>query len=253
MNNRLPVLMFHHLDDAAGPIIFPPALFRRLAAFLKDEGYRSITFGSAVEMIRSRREIPDKTLVITFDDGFRSVFDSAFPILAENHFTATVFLATGPAGQSKPGLSRLPSIDEREMMNWKEIGELSSAGFEIGAHTMSHPDLTRLGGREVYEEASRSRDIIEQKIGREVNYFAYPFGAFNPRIKRIVAEIFRGACSVKLGLAGRESDPYALERVDAFYLRDPRLFRMLPSPIFPLYLGALRVARSVRRRLKETG
>jgi len=250
MNRRLPVLMFHHLEDASGPICFPPSLFRDFMSFLNDEGYKSITLGEAADCIGSGCGFPEKSFVLTFDDGFRSIFDIAFPVIAENRIKATIFLTSGRREMVSRN-SRLPSVEGREMLSWKEIEELASFGFEPAAHTMTHPDLTCLKERQVFEEAYISKEIIEQRTGKEVKYFAYPFGSFNSRVQEVVSGIFQGSCSVRLGMAGMESNPYAIERVDAFYLKRESLFRMMPSRIFPLYLGGLRVPRIIRRCLQS--
>ena len=244
--------MFHNLEDAPGPINFPPALFSDFMNYLSDEGFKSLTFGAAVEIIRSGHQFPDRSFVVTFDDGFRSVYDIALPVLAELDLCATVFLTTG-SQEANSRETRIPPVEGQEMLSWKEVDELVANEFEIAAHTMNHPDLARLENQEIHEECSRSREIIEQRTGREVSCFAYPFGSFNRRVKDIVAEIFRGACSVKLSLASQQSDPYAVERVDAFYLRNRSLFRIIPSPMFAGYLGALRLPRSIRGTLKGSG
>ena len=252
MNRKLPILMFHHLEDSAEPISFPPSLFAGFISFLSGEGYRSITLGEAVDLIRSGKGFPDKSFAITFDDGFRSVFNMAFPVLSEYGCKATIFLTTGKNGPIS-GDSRLPQASGREMLSWNEIEEMTDAVFEPAAHTLTHPDLTRLDDEMIYDEAFQSKEIIEQRLGRKADLFAYPFGSFNSRVRGIISEIFRGACSVELGLAGTGSDLYGVERVDAFYLRSEYLFRIFSSRYFPLYLGLSGIPRGIRKMLKRGG
>jgi len=219
-------------------------------AFLNERGFQTICLSRMLELIHCPSSLSGKPVAITFDDGFRSVYESALPVLCEYGQTATVFLSTG---LSRPvsGDVRLPSSCGREMLSWDEIDELVAAGFELGAHTMTHPDLTSLDGEAVFREARGSKDIIEDRAGVEVDFFAYPYGWFDREVERIIAGIFKGACTVELALAGRGSDPWAMERVDAYYLRGERLFRVIDSSMLPWYLAARNVPRQIARRIER--
>ena len=113
--------------------------------------------------------------------------------------SATVFLTTG-TDRPASGQARLPSIDGREMLSWNEIRRIHLSGFEPAAHTMTHPNLTRLGDDRLRSEICGAKSIIQDEIGSEVDLFAYPFGRYNSRARDVVAKHFAGACSVRLGL-----------------------------------------------------
>jgi peptidoglycan/xylan/chitin deacetylase (PgdA/CDA1 family) len=241
----LPVLTFHELDDRPDPINFQPAVFRKGLARLKEKGFRSLPLDAAFEIIKEKKDLPESSLVITFDDGFRSVYTEAYPVLRENGFSATVFLTTGTRS-IRPG-ERLPPHAGRPMLSWEEIREMEASGVDFGAHTLTHPELPSLSPREMEREILDSKRVIEDELSRPVTSFAYPFGLADRRSREIVREHFEGACSAELGLAASRSDPWFLERVETFYLRRQWQLELLTSSLFPWYLRARGVPRRIRK------
>lgn len=250
MVDRFPVLTFHALDDLPAVISFPPRLFAQGIAFLHECGYRTLTLENLVDCVVRGDPLPQRSLTITFDDGYRSVYEEAFPILRRYGFSATVFLTTGE-GAPRSASSRLPSMSDRAMLSWSEIGEMHRHGMDFGAHTLTHPDLTRLSPERMEIEICGSRKIIEDVLGETVSCFAYPYGRYDSRGRRIVRRRFRAACSDKLGLVHGGSDVFAMERVDAYYLRSPGQFRLLPSPALPWYVRGRNLPRQFRRLLRD--
>jgi peptidoglycan/xylan/chitin deacetylase (PgdA/CDA1 family) len=213
-------------------------------ARLREHGYRTVSLSEAVACLREGRTFPDRSLVITFDDGSRTVYDEAFPALRRYDMSATVFLSVGrPRGQSHQGLSS----DGGPLLTWQEIREMEVCGIEFGAHTLTHPDLTRLPVERIEEEVCGSKTIIEDALGTPVTCFAYPYGRYDARSYAIVRKHFVAACSDRLGLVTSGSDPYALERVDAYYLRSDWLLGLMLTRWFPWYVRMRSVPRSVRR------
>jgi peptidoglycan/xylan/chitin deacetylase (PgdA/CDA1 family) len=244
----LPILTFHSLDDQAVATSFSPAVFRRALGRLHENGYRTLALTEAVHDLREKRSVPDRAFVITFDDGYQSVYKAAFPLLREYGMSATVFLTVGEHG-SVPGTDRLPSLGHHPMLSWEEIREMQKGGFVFGAHTLTHPDLTRLPCDRMETEIVGSKVIIEERLGSAVTSFAYPYGRYNPQSYAIAQQWFACACSDKLGLTTVHSDPYALERVDAYYLRTDRLFEVMLSKWFPGYIVARNIPRQIRRAI----
>lgn len=101
--------------------------------------YRTPNLSETVDRLRRGVPFPDRSFVITFDDGYRSVYDEAFPILRRYGMSATVFLTVGEKRKIKQ-TGRLPSLYKRSMLNWREAREMQQAGFTFGAHTCTHPD-----------------------------------------------------------------------------------------------------------------
>jgi peptidoglycan/xylan/chitin deacetylase (PgdA/CDA1 family) len=186
--------------------------------------------------------------VLTFDDGYQSVYRKAFPVLQRYAMSATIFVTTGEHRPSGPA-ERLPPCEGQPMLSWGEIRELHDWGVEIGAHTCTHPDLTRLPTQRVRSELRDSKAIIEDMLGTEVRSFAYPYGRYDRRSQEIAQEHFQCACSDMLGLVTHHSCPYALERVDAYYLRPDGLFGLVLTGWFPSYLVLRRLTRGVKRAL----
>ena len=245
-NSSLPILTFHALDDQPSVTSFSPQVFRRGIARLHENGYWTLSLTEAVDRLRRGQPFPKRSIVITFDDGYQSVYEEALPVLRDYGMCATVFLTVGES-EAAGAVGRLPSLGGRSMLSWSEIREMSKIGFSFGAHTLTHPDLTRLPVDRVEAEICRSKAVIEDALGNPVNCFAYPYGRYDQRSRDIVRQHFVCACSDKLGLTTSSSDLYALERVDAYYLRTDRLFDVMLTRLFPWYI----VARSIPRRIRR--
>ena len=248
MTGFIPVLTFHSIDDGRAPTSFGPALFARGMETLALGGYRTISLAEAASLAAAKRPFPERSFVVTFDDGYKNVSESASPALAHHSFTATVFLTTGGGERTGDG-DRLPALFGGEMLSWGEIRIMNDAGIDFGAHTMTHPDLTRISHEDAAREIVSSRDVIARAIGAPVTTFAYPYGRYDAAGLEIAAREFKCACSDELGLFTASSDLHAIPRVDAFYLRGERLFRLVGSPKLPLYILLRGIPRTLRRRL----
>jgi peptidoglycan/xylan/chitin deacetylase (PgdA/CDA1 family) len=249
MTSFLPILTFHALDARPSVISFPPRVFQHGIARLHENGYKTLSLLEAANFLRQGKSFPNRCFVITFADGYQTVFDEAFPVLRQYEISATVFLTVGQKWIFKPA-DPLPSIEGRSMLSWGEIQEMQRWGIAFGAHTLTHPDLTRLPYQRVEAEVCNSKAIIEDTLGAPVACFAYPYGRYDNRCHELVQQYFVCACSDKLGLITGSSDLYALERVDAFYLRTERLFDLMLSRFFPWYIRARNIPRRVRRAIQ---
>jgi peptidoglycan/xylan/chitin deacetylase (PgdA/CDA1 family) len=250
MANRLPILTFHALDDRPSAISFSPGLFQRGMALLRETGYRTLSLEQAANLLRRGAPFPDLSVVITFDDGYRTVYDEAFPILKQHDMLATVFLAVGENRAMKPA-DQLPSLSGRSMLDWRQIREMHGCGIGFGAHTLSHPDMTRLAPDRMEAEARDSKAIIEDTLGAAVTCFAYPYGRYDEQSRNVVRQHFACACSDRLGFCTAGSDPYAIERIDAYYLRSERMFALMSTGWFPWYIRARSIPRCIRRAVQN--
>lgn len=244
----LPILTFHHISDRPSAITFPPGVFQRAMLRLHQHGYRTLSLTSLVDMLVKKEPFQPRSLVITFDDGYRSVYEQAFPVLRSFNMTATVFLTVGEKGANYPS-GRLPSLNGIPMLDWSEIKEMNQEGISFGAHTQTHPDLTRLPPDSIEAELVNSKVIIEDALGVPVDSFAYPFGRYDRQSYHLVRQKFSCACTDKLGLVTAASDIYALERVDAYYLRTDRLSGLFFSKRFPWYICLRSIPRQLKRRV----
>jgi peptidoglycan/xylan/chitin deacetylase (PgdA/CDA1 family) len=246
MAAKLPILTFHAIDERKSVISISPAVFQNGMAKLHGGGYHALSLMEASDFLRRGAPFPERSFVITFDDGYQSVHQKAFPVLRSYGMSATVFLTVGEKGGAR-SRNRLPSLTGRAMLSWEEIKEMQQSGMDFGAHTLTHPDLTRLSSKQVRAEVGEGKSIIEEAVGASVTSFAYPYGCYNDRVRDMVQEHFACACSDKLGLVSHASDLYALERVDAFYLGTDRLFDLMLTRSFPGYIWICSIPRRIRR------
>jgi len=128
---------------------------------------------------------------------------------------------------------------------------MREAGIDFGAHTLTHPDLTRVPAERMEDEIVRSKTIIERRLRQEVASFAYPFGRYDHRSREVAARYFKCACSDRLGLISGASDLFALERVDAYYLRGDRVSQLIGTGLFPWYVKARNIPRVIRRAMQR--
>ena len=249
-HQTIPILTYHSIEDSGSVISVSPLQFEKQIRFLKKSGYKSLPIGEIVKFIKNEVVLPNKAIVITFDDGYRNNFTHAFPIMDACGFTATIFLTTGHCGNSNNWPNQDASIPSLPMLNWEEVAEMSRYGYEFGAHTRSHPRLVHLNGNRAAREILESKADIEANICKPVKFFSYPFGGFNDRVRDIVRSSFNGAISNKLGKVNCQSDIYALERINA----TSQIFKSLPINIsvfrsFDFYIMMKRSIDKIRKKI----
>lgn len=250
MANSLPILTFHDIEDSSSVISFPPDVFRLAVRMLAGEGYRTISLPILIEYLSGNTPLPDRTLAITFDDGYESVYKEAFPTLQKYGMTAIVFIVTGDQ-KEKEEFEHLPSLSGRKMLSWENILELQREGIDFGSHTLTHPDLTCLSIDLIDRELRESKKLLEKKLEREVIAFAYPYGYHNRTIREIVKKYYALAFSGRLGLAKLSSAPFALERIDMYYFRSAKMSQLLLSNLFPTYVRLRNIPRQLRSFLRR--
>jgi len=210
----LPVLNYHAIDGDRSPVSLPPAEFEKQMCVLAQRGITTLTFAEAVNLLRQPDRLPRRTVCLTFDDGLQSVYTAAYPILRRHGFRATVFLTTG-AENNRVCWERDASIPQRPLMEPEQVRELAAAGFEIGAHTRTHPHLTDLDEAALENEVAGNRDDVTALCGVPPATFAYPYGDYDERVIEAVRRAgFTGACTVELPGRRMLRDPFRVERID---------------------------------------
>jgi peptidoglycan/xylan/chitin deacetylase (PgdA/CDA1 family) len=225
-------LCYHAVADRwpAGLSVTPEG-FERQIGLLVNRGYRGATFTAAV-----RRPPAPKTVVVTFDDAYRSVIKLAFPILSRFGIPATVFTVTSFAGakgpMSWPGIDNWLDgefEDELMPMTWEELDELAAAGWEVGSHTVTHPRLPTLGEQELREELTRSRGTCEERLGRECTSLAFPYGNYDDRVVE-AARCAGYTAAATLSIRVPHPGPLRWPRVGVYHRDDMNRFRAKISP-----------------------
>ena len=246
----IPILTYHSIDESGSVISTGAGVFAGQMQFLKRSGFNVVTLRDLAAALADGKAIPAKTVVLTFDDGFRNFYTAAFPVLQECGFGATVFLVTSFCGGYNDWPGNPPELPRSELLSWAEIKELDAYGVEFGSHTCTHPDLTAMPHAEVTAEIAASKAVIENALGRQAETFAYPFGNYNAEVRSIAAEHFKAACSTNLGKAGAGSDLFTLERLDTYYLSNQKIFGAIESRSFDGYMLFRHGMRKVRSMVR---
>jgi len=241
----IAILTYHSLDDSRSVLSTSPRVFAEQMRILQDFGAEVISLGDVLNERKHPRQ--GNAVAITFDDGFSSVYEHALPVLQDCRFPATVFLVTDYCEKTNSWPGQPPAIMRRPLLRWSQVREMSEGGLAFGSHTCTHPDLRTLPCGKAAEELASSKKIIEDATGRPVDTFAYPYGFYDGDVRRLAQAHFQLACSTVLGFTTPESDPFALERLDMYYLQSRVLFRRLFSPALGAYVGARRWLRRIRR------
>ncbi len=249
----IPILTYHSIDDSGSVVSISPQTFASQMRFLSESSFEVVSLDAVAAAVREGREMPADSVAITFDDGYRSVYTEAFPVLDQYGFTATVFLVTDYCGRDNDWPGQWSGIRHAPLLGWSEIEEMHRAGIDFGSHTATHPDLTRIPFERAEGEIRQSKAAIEDRLGRPATAFAYPYGRHTAAVREIVGREFRSACSTRLGKIRRDSDPHQLSRVEMYYFSNPALFSLLGSRSGDWYLGLRRVLRGLKSSLTVPG
>ena len=230
-SGRIPILMYHSISDNLFGKSHPyyqintsPRVFAQQMKWLHEGGYSTLTL-SQLRQAMDAGDVPEKTVVITFDDGYQDFVMDAFSPMRRYGFTGTIFLATSRI-QETP--ARIEGVD---YMTWREVQQLHAEGIEFGSHTVTHPDLRSLGPEEIDYEVCCSKETIEDHLGAPVRTFAYPF-AFPEEDRSFVRFLedlltrygFKSGVSTILGRTRSNDDRFFLPRLPVNTWDDRALF-----------------------------
>jgi peptidoglycan/xylan/chitin deacetylase (PgdA/CDA1 family) len=188
-----------------------PAQFDRQLTALAAWGYTTITMEQWVEIRARRQKSPKRPIAITFDDGYRSVYENAWPLLRSRSMAATVFLVASVIGKT----NQWDANEVQEpLLNLAEISEMQRGGICFGSHTLSHRPLTELSRPELLDELTRSRKVIEALLGQPVNTLAYPYNKHNRQVRALARRAGYHAAVLGRGrINARWTNPQALMRI----------------------------------------
>jgi peptidoglycan/xylan/chitin deacetylase (PgdA/CDA1 family) len=205
--------MYHSIaaapNDATRELSVGPEAFAEQMALLGDQGFTPVDTAALAARWRSGGPLPERPVLITFDDGYEGVHRHGLPVLAKHGFAATLFVSTGwikGAHDTGGGLDA--------MLSWAQVRELAAEQVEIGGHSHTHPQLDQLSDDALRFEVRRCKEIIADELGSRPASFAYPYGYSSRRVRQVVRETgFAQSLAVGNGLARRRQGPYALQRV----------------------------------------
>lgn len=209
--NGAVILQYHNVSTAtAADTTIAPDNFRTQMEYLRDNGFAVLRLEDVVKALRDGTELPAKTAVISFDDGYRSVYDTAFPLLKSFGWPFTVFVTTGQV-----------SADPKSLYaSWEQLREMGIAGATLANHTITHLHMVQqLEGeteaawlQRLEAEITGAETAIEEQTGQHHKLLAYPYGEYNAAIKTLVARLGYTAFGQHSGPIGMHSDFAALPR-----------------------------------------
>jgi len=185
--------------------------FRRQMRWLAVTGCRVISLEEALDSLFGERPLAPRSVVLTFDDGYQSFRDHAWPLLARHGFPATVFLVAERIGARadwlRDGQAHAPLMDAGT------IRDLHARGVTFGSHTLDHPRLSRINAAEQHRQIDASRDRLEQLLGAPVRHFCYPYGDYDATTRDLVrqAGYVSGLTCIR-GAANVAENPWELPR-----------------------------------------
>jgi peptidoglycan/xylan/chitin deacetylase (PgdA/CDA1 family) len=234
------VLTFHSIDESGSVLSYPSEMFERLLAALKRCGIPILDLDTLLQPSTLQG------IALTFDDGMRTVFTRALPILRSYSAPAHLFLTTSVVGATNRWRSQPVGAPSFEMLQWSEIAALQEAGVRIEAHTARHPDLRRLSDANLREECESADEIIALRLGIRPRYFAYPYGLSDTRVRNFTRQRYCASFTTDLRELRRNEDKAALPRLDAYYLRNGVIFGNLRAFHARAYLALRRAFRLFR-------
>ncbi len=238
------IVTYHSIDDSGSVISLAPPRWWEHAAWYASGAVRVVPLAALPEA--AGRD----AVALTFDDGFGNFATHAWPPLRERRVPVTLFVVSEHAGRTNawggrdsPGIPTLPLLD------WDALGRLAEEGVELGAHSRTHADLTRLPDAALREELEGAAEAIAARTGRRPSAFAYPYGAVNPRVAAAAGAVYAHACTTEFRPLGTAERPHALPRLDAYYLRSGGRLSTWGTAGFRRYLWVRGAARRARRAL----
>ena len=241
----IAILVFHRVTDAIpeDSLTLGTAHFESVCRMLR-RGFHVVPLGDVYDLIRLGLPLPPRTVAITFDDSYRDNLFAA-RVMARYGFPATFFLPTAYVGTDHVyewdrHLPRMPNL------TWDDVAEMVGMGFEIGSHTVTHPNLSRISFDQAQQEIIESKRALEQRLNRRVRWLAYPFGGpkdLRPELLSYIEEAGYDGC---LSAFGGFVHPGC----------DARVLPRTPVPVFPSVLnlelhltGCLSWMYALKRRL----
>ncbi|MBI4436477.1 MAG: polysaccharide deacetylase family protein [Candidatus Omnitrophica bacterium] len=199
----VPILTYHGLveENSAGNGLYTltQAQFEAQMAYLARGNFHSISLRELVNWLTGK-PLPEKPIVITFDDGLSSDFSIAFPILKRHGFTTTFFVNPG-------------TLNTEDHLTTDELRRLNGEGMEVGSHGFDHIFLTRLDDQKLHDQLTRSKKRLEEILKKEVPFFSIPRGRYNHRVLEAVKGVgYRAACTSDIGVNRQDADPFRLKR-----------------------------------------
>lgn len=205
---RVPILMYHYIrfnpdpgDKLGHDLSVTPDDFKRQMDWLAENRYHPIDFEDLRNYLLGGSTLPARPVIITLDDGYRDLYTDAYPVLRSHGFKGVAYIISGFLGS--------PNNVSRE-----QLLEMEGHGIQVGSHTISHPDLTKVPSGELHRQLQDSKAVLESLLGHPVVDFCYPGGAVNQAVAQSVQGAgYQTATTTAPGTAHSASDRYLWTRI----------------------------------------
>jgi peptidoglycan/xylan/chitin deacetylase (PgdA/CDA1 family) len=207
---RVPILMYHYVswppanaDRYRRDLSVAPEQLAEHLAYLQGQGYQGITLYDLLNHLAWGQPLPEKPVIITFDDGYRDNYDNAFPLLQQYGFPATFFVLTEVTSQGVP-----------DYMTWDQLRAMAAAGMDIECHARVHDDLPKISYDRLVWQVLGCREMIEVELGQRPRFVAYPSGQFNEEVAAVFAsDHYWGGITTQQGSWHSSDNLFALKRL----------------------------------------
>ncbi|MCF6201297.1 MAG: polysaccharide deacetylase family protein [Hydrogenimonas sp.] len=197
------IFVYHRFGDTRHPSTNTPIeSLKKQFEYFKNNGFKVVPLSKLTKALKEKKEIPDNWVVLTIDDNYKSFFENGLPIFKEYGFPFTLFVYT-EATEGGYG----------DFMNWEQIKEAARYG-EIGFHSHAHPHMVSKGDDYLRDDFKKGLSLLQKRLGFKPRYFAYPYGEYNERVKKIAEEFgFDAICNQNVGAVSNRSDIFDLDRI----------------------------------------
>jgi peptidoglycan/xylan/chitin deacetylase (PgdA/CDA1 family) len=228
--NGIPVLMYHHLLENSenknfrNPEVITPELFARQMKLLHDHGYVTVTLDELNNYVDGKEKLPQKSVAITFDDGYLSNYKYAYPILKSYHYKATIFAITGNMKQKPEKFNS----DKLNYISWAEVATHSDV-FRLEGHTKAlHRQKGGVGFLLREPTSVVKADLTSSKSALNADYFAYPYGQYNKRAIRLLEKTgYRMAFTIRSGRVYPGDSKFQLHRIGVYPYQSMNQFKRM--------------------------
>jgi peptidoglycan/xylan/chitin deacetylase (PgdA/CDA1 family) len=186
---EIPILIYHHVVPGGGsPVLYvTPGGFEQQLQYLQSNGYQSISFADLANCLEYGAPLPERPVILSFDDGWANQYQYAFPLLQKYGFTGTFYVVSG-------------YIDHQNFMTTEQLKTMMAAGMVIGGHSRTHPTLAGIGSARLQDEVAGSKAWLEDRLGVAIDTFAYPYGSYSAAtVAAVKAAGYRTARTVDTG------------------------------------------------------
>jgi peptidoglycan/xylan/chitin deacetylase (PgdA/CDA1 family) len=257
----IPILLYHSVGHTSAPTYrrwcIDPSLFGEHLSALRSEGYDFLTVSGLVDAVDADA-LPERPLLVTFDDGRADYVEHAVPQLAAHGVVSTMYVVSSQVGGTSAWLG-IPGESDQPMMTWGDMHAAVASGHEVGSHSRTHPQLDVIAHRASVAEITDSRLELEDGLGATVRSFAYPHGHHRQReVDAVRAAGYDSGCAVADRWSWLGQDRYRLSRliVDGETTADELLVRLSSPPAAPRHRSAVlrcgfRCVRRIRHRSRR--